>query len=164
MASEKNIAQKAEVVAEIKKIIADAKTFILVDYRGITVAQDLTLRNEFRKEGVSYKIYKNTLINRALKELGIEGFEKALNGTTALAASSTDPVAPARIIVKKGDEFKKLEVKCGLVENKFSNNAQIISLSKLPSREILLSQLLGLLQAPIAQFARALNLVAEQKA
>ena len=163
MASEKNLALKGEVVAEITKIISEAKTFVLIDYRGITVAQDTILRNEFRKEGVSYKIYKNSLIRRALNDLGIEGFDKALNGTTALAASSTDPVAPARIIIKKGEEFKKLPVKCGLVEKKFSSGAQIADLSKLPSKEILLAQLLGLFNAPISQFARAINLVAEQK-
>jgi len=101
MASTKIIEQKSTVVAEIKKVISDAKAFILVDYRGVTVAQDLQLRSDFRKEGCSYKVYKNTLVRRALKELGITGFDDMLQNTTALAASAKDPVAPARIVVKK---------------------------------------------------------------
>lgn len=155
---------KVEKVAEIKEKLQAASSFVLVDYKGLTVAEDTALRSEFRKSGVSYHVYKNRLLKIALNELGYSQFDEALNGPTAIALGSTDISAPAKIAMEKGKAFKKLPVKCGFVDGKYLDEKGVNVLATLPSREGLISQILGLLQSPVAGLARAIAAIAEKQA
>ena len=158
-----NREQKAQVVSEIVNEFKQAKSIIFVDYRGITVAEDTKLRHDFRAENVKYKVYKNRLMLRALEELGITGFDaKNFEGTTAVAFSQ-DEVAPARIFCKTAKELEKMDVKFGIVNGQIMSKEQVVALSKVPSKPVLIAMLLGQLQAPISAFARALNQIAESK-
>ncbi len=134
-------------------------------YKGITVEEDTKLRKELREAGVHYFVEKNTMLLRAFKECGIEGFEEALNGTTALAVSNDDQTAPARILGKfaeqAGDE--KFNLKAGYVEGEVYDQAGVTALSKIPSKDTLLAQLVGSLQGPLQKLAATLNAVADKK-
>ncbi len=155
---------KIEKVAEIKEKLQKANSFVLVDYQGLTVAEDTALRNEFRKNGVSYHVYKNRLLKIALNELGYTQYDQALNGPTAIAMGSNDIASPAKVALNKSRELKKLAVKCGFVDGSFLDEEGCKVLATLPSREGLISQILGLLQAPVAGFAIVLNKIAEKQA
>lgn len=153
---------KAVKVAEIKEKIEKASSFVLVDYKGLTVAEDTALRNEFRKSGVSYHVYKNRLMKIALNELGYTQFDDALNGPTAIAMGTTDIAAPAKIAMDKSKAYKKMSVKCGFVDGKYLDEEGCKVLATLPSREGLISQILGLLQSPVSRFARCIAAIAEK--
>ena len=155
---------KVEKVAEIKGKLEKASSIVLLDYKGLTVAEDTALRNEFRKAGVTYHVYKNRLVKIALNEMGYNQFDDALNGPTAVAMGSEDIAAPARIAFDKQKAYKKMAVKCGLVDGKYLDEEGCKTLSTLPNREGLISQILGLLQAPMSGLARALAAVAEKQA
>ena len=155
---------KVEKVAEIKGKLEQASSIVLLDYKGLTVAEDTALRNEFRKAGVTYHVYKNRLVKIALNEMGYNQFDDALNGPTAVAMGSEDIAAPARIAFDKQKAYKKMAVKCGLVDGKYLDEEGCKTLSTLPNREGLISQILGLLQAPMSGLARALAAVAEKQA
>ncbi len=158
-----NQENKKKIVAGMKEELANAKSIVLVDYRGITVSEDTELRKSFRSENVTYKVVKNNLLKRALAELNISGLEdKVFEGTTAIAFS-TDEVAPARIFCKASKNLNKMAVKAGIVNGKIMSASEVEALSKVPSKEVLIAMLLGTLQAPISSFARALNLIAEGK-
>ena len=157
-------AKKAKV-EKLTEIIKNSVSGVLVDYKGITVEEDTKLRKELREAGVNYFVEKNTMLLRAFKECGIEGFEEALNGTTALAVSSDDQTAPARILgkfaEKAGDE--KFNLKAGFVEGEIYDQAGVVALSKIPSKDTLLAQLVGSLQGPLQKLAATLNAVADKK-
>ena len=153
---------KQPVVAEIAELFNGAKGAVVVDYRGLTVEQDTQLRKQLREAGVTYKVYKNTMIRFAAKGTAFEALEPNLEGPTALAVSKEDATAPARIICKFAKTAEALEVKAGVVEGNVYDAAGINELSKVPSREELLSKLLGSLQSPITNLARVLNQIAEQ--
>ena len=153
---------KQPVVAEIAEVLNGAKSAVVVDYRGLTVEQDTALRKQLREAGVSYKVYKNTMIRFAAKGTEFEALEPHLEGPTALAVSKEDATAPARIICDFAKKAEALEVKAGVVEGTVYDAAGIQELSKIPSREVLLSKLLGSLQSPITNLARVLNQIAEQ--
>lgn len=155
---------KVEKVVEIKEKLQKASSFILVNYQGLTVVEDTALRNEFRQNGVSYHVYKNRLLKIALNELGYTQYDEALNGPTAIAMGSNDIAAPAKVALSKAKQMKKLAIKCGSVDGDYLDQESCKVLATLPSREGLISQILGLLQAPIASFARALNQIAEKQA
>ncbi len=155
---------KAVKVAEIKEKLQNASSFVLVDYKGLTVAEDTALRVEYRAKGVSYHVYKNRLLKRALNELGYTQFDEALNGPTAIALGSTDLAAPAKVAFDKAKALKKLDVKCGLVGKDYLDVEGCKVLATLPSREGLISQIVGLLQAPMAGLARAVSAIAEKQA
>ncbi|MFA6866721.1 MAG: 50S ribosomal protein L10 [Clostridia bacterium] len=154
---------KVGKVIEIKEKLNGVMSFILIDYKGITVAEDTELRKEYRQENVLYHVYKNRLLKIALNELGYNQFDDALNGTTAIAIGTGDIAAPARIAVAKAKKFKKLKLKCGFVDGSYLDEEGVKVLATLPSKEVLISQLLGMLQAPIASYARVLNSIAEKK-
>ena len=156
--------QKVAKVAEIKEKLEKASSFVLLDYKGLTVAEDTELRSAFRKSGVTYHVYKNRLVKIALNEMGYNQFDDALNGPTAVAMGSDDIAAPAKIALEKSKVFKKMEVKCGLVDGSFLDQAGCNTLATLPSKEGLISQILGLLQSPVAGLARALAAIAEKQA
>lgn len=161
--SEKIIAQKAEVVAEIKEKLQKAKTVVIVDYRGLTVAEVTQLRNEFRAAGVDYKVYKNTYVARAAEELNIEGMEAHLSGPSAFAFGMEDHVSPAKIIAGFIDKNKKTQIKGGVMDGALIDTAKVNALAKLPSREVLLSRMLGSLTGSLSSLAVALNAVKEKK-
>ncbi len=153
---------KQPVVQEISENIKDAQSIVLVDYRGLTVEQDTRLRKELREAGITYKVYKNTMMNFAFKGTDFEALTQYLAGPSAIAISDSDATAPARILCKFAKEASKLEVKGGMVEGIAYDAAGIADIAKIPSREELISKLLGSLQSPITNFARVMNQLAEK--
>ena len=161
MANQAIIARKEEVVNEIAERVKNATSAILFDYRGLTVAQDTELRKQLRDAGIIYKVCKNTMMKRAFEGTAFEGLNPYLEGPSAIAISKDDATAPARIICKFAKTADKLEVKAGVVEGKVYDMAGVQALSTIPSREELLSKLLGSIQSPIANFARVIKQIAE---
>ena len=153
---------KQPIVAEISELIKDAQSAVLVDYRGLTVEQDTKLRKEMREAGVTYKVYKNTYMNFAFKGTDFEALAPYLEGPSAIAVSKDEATAPARILGKYAKEIQALEIKGGVVEGTAYDANGISAIASIPSREVLLSKLLGSLQSPIANLARVLNQIAEQ--
>ena len=137
---------KKPIVEEISENIKDAQSIVLVAYSGITVEQDTALRKEMREAGVTYKVYKNTMMNFAFKGTACEPLCAHLEGTNALAVSADDATAPARILAKYAKQFPKLEMVAGVVEGNYNDKDGIEALSKIPSRDELLGKLLGSLQ------------------
>ena len=154
---------KKPVVDEIASSIKDAASVVLVSYKGITVEQDTKMRKELREAGVTYKVYKNTMMNFAFKGTPCEELCQHSEGTNALAVCMEDATAPARILAKYAKEVPTLELVAGVVEDAYYDKAGIEALSKVPSREELLGKLLGSIQSPITNFARVLNQIAEQQ-
>lgn len=153
---------KQPIVAEISENIKGAQSVVLVDYRGLTVEQDTRLRKELRDAGIVYKVYKNTMMNFAFKGTDFEALAPYLEGPSAVAISTTDATAPARIICKFAKEAKALEVKGGVVEGVAYDAKGITAIAEIPSREELLSKLLGSIQSPITNFARVMKQLAEK--
>ncbi|MGN1313905.1 MAG: 50S ribosomal protein L10 [Lachnospiraceae bacterium] len=153
---------KQPIVAEISEAIKDAQSVVLVDYRGLTVEQDTNLRKELREAGVGYKVYKNTMMNFAFKGTDYESLAPFLEGPSAMAYSATDATAPARILAKFAKTADALEIKAGVVEGVMYDAQGMQSIAQIPSREELLSKLLGSIQSPIANFARVMNQLAEK--
>ena len=153
---------KAPIVQEISDSIKDAQSVVIVDYRGLTVAEDTQLRKQLREAGVTYKVYKNTFMNFAFKGTEFESLSGVLEGPNAIAISTTDATAPARIIADFAKKAPKLEIKAGVVEGNFYDAEGMKAISTIPSREVLLSKLLGSMQSPIANFARVIKQIAEK--
>ena len=153
---------KQPVVQEISEAIEGAQSVVLVDHRGLTVQQDTELRKQLREAGVTYKVYKNTMMNFAFKGTDCEGLSDLLNGPSALAVSKDDATAPARILCEFAKKAPKLEVKGGVVEGKVVDVAAINEVAQIPSREVLLGRLFGSFQSPIASFARIVKQIAEK--
>ena len=154
---------KQPIIDEIKAQLQDAQSAVIVDYRGLTVEQDTRLRKELREAGVIYKVYKNTMVRFAIEGTEFEAFKDDLEGPNAIAISKTDATAPARILAKFAKEAEALEIKCGIVEGTYYDKAGIKAISSIPSREELLSKLLGSIQSPIANFARVIKQIADQQ-
>lgn len=156
-------AKKAKV-EQLTELIKNSVSGVLVDYKGITVEEDTKLRKELREANVNYFVEKNTMLLRAFKNCGIEGFEETLNGTTAIAISNDDQTAPARILgkfaEKSGDKFN---LKAGYIEGEVYDQAGVTALSKIPSKDVLLAQLVGSLQGPMQKLAAVLDAVKEKK-
>ncbi|HQA47136.1 MAG TPA: 50S ribosomal protein L10 [Bacillota bacterium] len=172
MSDKKNA--KQQVVNEIKEKFQRAEAVVLVDYRGLNVAEVTELRKRFREAGADYKVYKNTLMTRALTELGMEELIPYLTGPNAVALGYGDPVVPAKIISEFAKDHDKLEVKAGMISRKVIGAEGVKSLANLPSKEVLVAQALGGLNAPITGFVNvlqgnirnlvyALNAIAEKK-
>lgn len=153
---------KKPVVEEISANIKDAQSVVLVDYRGLTVEQDTNLRKALREAGVTYKVYKNTMMNFAFKGTDFEGLAPYLNGPSAVAISTTDATAPARVIAEFAKTAKALEIKAGVVEGTVYDAKGMEAIASIPSREVLISRLLGSMQSPITNFARVMNQLAEK--
>ena len=153
---------KAPIVQEISDSIKDAQSVVIVDYRGLTVAEDTQLRKQLREAGVTYKVYKNTFMNFAFKGTEFESLSGVLEGPNAVAISATDATAPARIIAEFAKKAPKLEIKAGVVEGNFYDAEGMKAISAIPSREVLLSRLLGSMQSPITNFARVIKQIAEK--
>ena len=153
---------KQPVIAEISENIKDAASVVVVDYRGLTVAEDTELRKQLREAGVVYKVYKNTMMNFAFKDTDFEQLKDVLEGPSAIAISKEDATAAARILAKFAKNAPKLEIKAGVVEGTLYDAKGMQAIASVPSREELLSKLLGSLQSPITNLARVLNQIAEQ--
>ena len=153
---------KQPIVQEIADQIDGAQSVVVVDYRGLTVAEDTQLRKALREAGVTYKVYKNTMIRFAAKGTAFEALEPNLEGPTALAVSKEDATAPARILAEFAKKADKLEIKGGVVEGNAYDAAGIMEIAKIPGREALISRLLGSMQSPITNMARVLNQIAEK--
>lgn len=154
---------KQPIVDEIKGYAADAKAAVLVDYRGLTVEQDTKLRKALREAGVVYKVYKNTMLVRAFEGTDFAQLDKDLEGPTAVAFSAEDETAPVRILNDFAKEAEALQFKSGVVAGTYYDEAGIKTLANIPSRDTLISKLLGSLQSPVTNMARVLNQIAEAK-
>lgn len=154
---------KQPIVNEIAESLKDAKGVVLADYRGLTVEQDTQLRRQLREAGVVYKVYKNTLIKRAVEGTEFEPLTAELDGPTAIAISKEDATAPARILFNFAKTAEALELKSGVVEGTYYDGKGIALIATIPSREELLSKLLGSIQSPVTNFARVIKQIAEKK-
>lgn len=154
---------KQPIVAEISELLNGASSVVAVDYRGLTVAQDTELRKQLREAGVSYKVYKNTLIKRAAEGTEFAALDPNLEGPTAIAVSKGDATAPARVLADFAKKAEKLEIKAGIVEGTYYDAKGMQIIATIPSREVLLGRLLGSMQSPITNFARVLNQIAEKQ-
>ena len=152
---------KQPVIQEISENVKDAQSVVVVDYRGLTVAEDTQLRRELREAGVTYKVYKNTMMNFAFKDTDFESLSDVLEGPSAIAISKEDATAPARVLAKFAKDAPALEIKAGVVEGTYYDADGMKAIASVPSREELLSKLLGSIQSPIANFARVLKQIAE---
>lgn len=154
---------KKQVVAEIAEKLQASKSTIVVDYRGLSVAEVTELRKQLREAGVEFKVYKNSLTRRAADEVNLSDLNESLTGPNAIAFSNEDVVAPAKILNEFAKSHEALEIKSGVIEGNISTLEQIKELAELPSREGLLSMLLSVLQAPVRNLALATKAVADQK-
>ena len=153
---------KQPIVQEIAEHINGAQSVVLVDYRGLTVAEDTQLRKQLREAGITYKVYKNTLMNFAFKGTEFESLADSLEGPSAIAISKDDATAPARVIAKFAKTAPAIEIKAGVVEGNYYDAEGMKAISSIPSREELLSKFLGSIQSPITNFARVIKQIAEQ--
>ena len=163
MASKTILAQKEKEVNEIVEKIKKSASVILIDYRGLTVAQDTEMRVSLRKDKVEYKVIKNRIMLRALKLAGYEGFDKILEGPTAVAFGYDDAVTPAKILADSIKKYNKMALKGGVAEGKVLDAAATVALAKTPSKPVLLAQLLGLLTNPTRSLAVAISEIAKKK-
>jgi len=153
---------KQPIVNQIAEEVNGAQAVVIVDYRGLTVEQDTELRKQLREAGITYKVYKNTLMSRAFEGTEFAGLQSVLEGPSAIAISKDDATAPARILANFAKGAEALELKAGVVEGGLYDQKQIMELAKVPAREVLLSRLLGSMQSPITNFARVLKQIAEK--
>lgn len=157
------IKAKSALVEEIAAKLKEAQSTVVVEYRGLSVAEVTELRRNLRAEDVEFKVYKNSLVRRATELTGYEGLNAQLTGPNAIAFGNSDAVAPARVLAKFAKDHEALVIKAGVVEGKLLDVDEVKEISKLPNREGMYSMLLGMLQAPVSKFARVVKAVAEAK-
>ena len=164
MPNAKVLSEKQAIVEALTERLQGATAGIVIDYKGITVAEDTTLRAEMRKEEVEYTVVKNTLLRFAAKNVGLEALDSVLNGTTSMATSDADPIAPMRIVNKYAKQLgdKKFTIKGGFMDGKVLTMDEIMALAELPSKETLQAQALGMMLAPITSLAIVLKAIAEK--
>lgn len=154
---------KKPIVDEIIENLKDAQAVVVADYRGLTVEQDTQLRKKMREAGVTYKVYKNTMIKRAIAGTEFEALSNELEGPTAIAISKEDATAPARILYEFAKKAPALELKSGVVAGTYYDSKMISVIATIPSRDELISKFLGSIQSPVTNFARVIKQIAEQK-
>lgn len=164
MPSEKILEMKKQQVAALRERLTGACAGVLVDYKGITVADDTALRRELREAGVEYTVLKNSLIRLAIEGTSLAGMGEALKGSTAVATSQNDYVAAARILGKFAGKIKNFTMKSGFLDEDVIGLEKLTELSKLPSRRVLLATVLSAFNAPLAAFARAIQAVVDKRA
>lgn len=163
MPNAKVLSEKQAVVATLTEKLQNAASGVLVDYKGISVAEDTALRVELRESGVDYSVVKNTLTRLAIKNVGLEELDPVLNGTTSLAVSKGDPIAPMRVINKYAKKLgDKFNIKAGFMDGKVLSLEEVTALADLPSKEVLLAQTLGMMLSPITSLAIVLKAIAEK--
>lgn len=164
MPSEKVLLAKQEKVAALTETLKNAASGVLVDYKGITVEEDTKLRRELREAGVTYTVEKNSILRYALKNAGLDELTDVLKGTTAIAISNDDQTAPARVLGKFASSVEdKFNLKAGFIGEEIYDEQGVVALSKIPSKDVLLSQLVGSLQGPMQKLAAIINAVADSK-
>lgn len=161
--AQNNRAIKEAKVVEIKEKMSKAQGMIFAKYQGLTVEEDTELRKRLREAGVDYKVYKNTLTSMAATELEITGLDSILEGPTSVAFGYEDPTVPAKVLNDFAKEHKALELKGGVVQGKFFNEAEVKVLATIPSRDVLIAKFLGSIKSPLSNFAYLLNAIKEQK-
>lgn len=154
--------KKKQMVAELSERIKGSCAGVVVDYKGINVEDDTKLRKELREAGVVYTVVKNTILDRAAKDAGLEGLDSVLEGTTAIATSADDYVASARILGKYADSHKNFTLKSGYLDGEVISFEKLTALAKLPSREVLLATVCSVFNAPIAAFARGVQAIVDK--
>lgn len=152
MSNAKIMESKKAIVANIKEKFEKAQTVVLVDYRGLTVAEDTELRNQLRQAGVEYMVLKNTMINLATKEMGFDQLAAHLEGPTAVAFGMTDMIAPAKIISDFSKKAKKMTIKCGICDGAYLDEAGVQALANLPSKEVLIAKIMGSMMSSVSKF------------
>ena len=162
MPSAKILTQKQEQVAQLAEKMKSAASGVLVDYRGLTVAQDTELRNKLREAGVEYKVVKNTLTRFAANQIGFEELDEILNGPTSMALSFDDPVAPAKILSDFAKTNENLEIKSGFLDGKVISLDEIKTLASTPSRDTLIAKIMGSLNSPVSSLVRALQAIVDK--
>ncbi len=165
MPNAKILSEKQAIVAELTEKLQNASSGVLVDYKGITVAEDTALRVECRNNELDYAVVKNTLLRFATKNVGLDEMDEALNGTTSLALSNGDPIAPMRVINKFAKQFNgsKFVIKAGFMDGKVLPLDEIMALADLPAKDVLQAQVLGTMLAPITSLAIVLKAIADEK-
>lgn len=161
--SKEIIEAKGQVVAEIAQQLKDSQSSVVVEYRGLSVAEMTELRRSLRAENVTFKVYKNKLVQRAAEQEGMSEYNDYLTGPNAIAFGQEDAIAPARILADFAKKHEALVIKAGYVEGKFLPQEEVMTLAKLPNRSGMYSMLLGCLQAPVSKFARVIKAVADAK-
>lgn len=159
----KNRELKQAKVAEIKEKLEKSQSVILASYQGLTVEEDTQLRKSLREAGVEYRVYKNSLVTLAAKELGLDGIEEYLEGPVSIAFGYEDATSPARVLNDFAKTHKKLELKAGIVEGQIFDQAKVTQLASIPSKEVLIAKLLGSIKAPLSNLAYLLNAIKEKK-
>ena len=154
---DKVLEEKKQIVEEIKEKVEKAQSVVLVDYRGLNVEELTQLRRKYKEAGVDYKVYKNTMMRFAFKEAGFDEFNEYLVGPNAIAFGFDDPVQAAKVTDEFAKKHKNLEIKAGIVDGKIIGVDEIKNLASLPSKEVLIAQALGGLNAPITGFANVLQ-------
>lgn len=162
MPNAKVLEQKQQIVAELTEKVNGSIAGVIVDYKGVTVADDTALRKELRENGIEYFVVKNTLLSRALEGTGLEDMRSTLEGTTAIALSKEDHTAAARILSKFAEGHETFNIKTGFLEGKVIDLATIDSLAKLPTKDVLLATVCNAFQAPISAFARAVQAIVDK--
>lgn len=166
MPNAKVLSEKEAVVASLVEKLKSSASGVLVNYEGITVSEDTDLRNELRKAGVDYSVVKNTMVRRALDDAGLSELDEILHGTTSLAVSNDDPIAPMRVIQKFADSLKgaddKFVIKAGFMDGKVLPLEDVKALAQLPAKDVMVAQLLGMMLAPITSLAIVIKAIAEQ--
>ena len=160
----KNIEAKKGVVADIRQKFEKAQSAVLVDYRGLNVAEDTELRNQLRKAGVEYAVLKNTMINLAVKDMGIDDIKAHLEGPTAVAFGYEDAVAPAKVLSEFIKKSKKMTIKCGVCDGAYIDEAGVQSLANTPSREVLIAKIMGSMMSSVSKFVYALEAIRKKQA
>ena len=163
MPNAKVLSEKQAIVAALTEQLKNATSGVLVDYKGITVAEDTALRVELRQNDVQYGVVKNTLTRFALNNVGLNGLDDVLNGTTSLATSAGDPIAPMRVVNKYAKQLNdKFTIKGGFMDGKILSLEEINALAELPAKDVLQAQALGMMLAPITSLAIVLKAIAEK--
>ena len=159
-----NLEMKKTVVAGIKETFEKAQTVVLVDYRGLTVAEDTELRNQLRKAGVEYAVLKNTMISRAIEGMNVAEMHASLEGPTAVAFGYEDMIAPAKILSEFAKKSKKLTIKCGVCDGAYLNADGVEALASLPSKEVLIAKIMGSMMSSVSKFVYCVEAIRKQKA
>ena len=164
MSNAKVLESKKTVVANIKEKFDKAQTVVLVDYRGLTVAEDTELRNQLRQAGVEYCVLKNTMINLATKDMGFDQLSAHLEGPTAVAFGYEDMIAPAKILSDFSKAKKKMTIKCGICDGDYLDEAGVQALANLPSKEVLIAKIMGSMMSAVSKFVYVVEAIRKQKA
>ncbi len=162
MPSASVLEQKKQVVAQLSERLANSIAGVVVEYKGITVADDTALRKELREAGVEYTVVKNTLLGLAIQGTSLEPMSQVLEGTTAIATSKDDYVAAARVLNNYAEKIESFNLKTGYIDGEVISDDKLKELATLPSRDVLLSMVANVFSAPIASFARAVQAIADK--